>query len=564
MKRYLNNFLIFILFLTFICFQSNSVFALDKVDISIYYERIDEVINLSLTNPDSVDIDDNAGYYLKYSKDGKYAYKVQRTKVSTEAELFAAMGVSSESELKYGQQCILAGFRAATSNELRERAGASYEPSLELNLIDTSNDGSSSGDGYSTRSTDTEPNIRKDFWPCSNASKKTITISDVLHKYSPNTVPSGAEAVHSAVFHEYAHYMDNCKIDARKYNADTLYGLDGTHFANEITNPRISMIEGWAEYNEMIESNEMRDYYYAQARNIKQESTTQACVYTNISPENTTFDNLLNTEVYNAMLLYRISEEFGKDIITEVFVDTRWNHDRDLKAFLNRLVSLHPECTQKVCSLIDEVFLGKASNNDIISMVGNSDAVYEYLNNRGSGSNNTNTYTYSSTNTNTNTNTGISVGSDNTSTYTYTYTFTNTNTNTSTDTGSSITTNTYTNTSTSTSIYTDTDTDTDTGNSNNSFVNRVLGRLRNIIKKVRVLFVRIRSLFDIVIDGLRSVLTRSSEEKDNTDTANETDTYTSTSTSVVTDDEVEEEGEKAPVSEKKIKVKSSSTNPFKR
>ncbi len=354
------------LILGFFFCQPNTAFAVKSVDISIYYERIEKVIDLSKTDINSVPVED--GYYIKYSKTDGYAYKMKRTKVSSEKELLSAMGVSDKSQMKYGQECILSAFQAATSDSMKDRAGASYLPSVELDLFDTSYDGSDSANGYKTGPTGDsalqKPNIRKDFWPCSTSDKKRISVSDVRFKYMGKQTPSGTDSAYSTVFHEYGHFMDKTKMESGAY------GLDKTHYFNEITKPRAAFMEGWAEYNEMIEKESLAEMYKNVTKSLSVESETESGKYTTVNPKDATFQQLLSAECYNAVLLYRLSELLGKDKITEAFVATRWNTERDMRNLIRSLVARNLGKAKEICAIVDEVFLNKASNKEFLDMVG--------------------------------------------------------------------------------------------------------------------------------------------------------------------------------------------------
>ena len=383
MKSYLKSILAIMLILGFFFCQPNAAFAVKSVDISIYYERIEEVIDLNTTDINSVTCDD--GYYIKYSKTDGYAYKMKRTEIKTddENELLAAMGVSDKSQLKYGQKCVLEAFKAATSQDMKDRAGASYLKSVELDLYDTSYDGTNSANGYNTTTSNTTPNIRKDFWPCSTGDKKRISVSDVRFKYMESSDPTGTDSAYTTVFHEYGHFMDKTQMESGAY------GLDGTHYFNEITKPRAAFMEGWAEYNEMIEKDSLAQMYINATKNLSIESTTEAGSYTYVDPADATFEQLLSAECYNAVLLYKLSQELGEDAITNAFVATRWNKKRDIKNLITSLVAQYPESATRICEIIDEVFLGKASESEFLSMVGYSENCYGYIYSRDTNNKNT-------------------------------------------------------------------------------------------------------------------------------------------------------------------------------
>ncbi len=93
------------------------------------------------------------------------------------------MGCKSELFLKYGQKCLLTAFREANSEKFQLKAeGLDNKETLEIQLMDTSNDGKIFGRGYNTTSL-RGPSIADDFWPCSHVNEPVIELSDVTCKY---------------------------------------------------------------------------------------------------------------------------------------------------------------------------------------------------------------------------------------------------------------------------------------------------------------------------------------------------------------------------------------------
>ena len=381
MKKKLRRPIAFILLFCFLFSQINILFAIDSVDISIYYTKIEEVIDTSKTDVDKISLGDGEEIVESYYSPG-YAYKIKKVKISSEKELIDAMGGGPKFMLKYGQKCLLEAYRAATSEEIKSRAEASYKPELTIDLIDTSNDGKMFGEGYNTKS-GAVPNIMRDFWPCSWGSLNKIQISDVEGKYRQFKNPSGKVAAYSTVFHEYAHFMDNTDRGSDTYR----YGLDGVHYGNEITSERMAFIEGWAEYNEMIENKKVAKNYKEYLDSLIIESETIGGDYTYVKPEDCDFQTLVKSECYNAYLLYRLSQEIGEDKITAAFVESRWDYDRDMNVFVSCLAKLYPEDTETICKVIDEVFMGKAEKEDLYKMVGETDATKAYIEKREGNSN---------------------------------------------------------------------------------------------------------------------------------------------------------------------------------
>lgn len=399
MKKYLSSILLVLLMMAVFCFQPNKAMAVEEVEFGIYYQTIEDVVTINEDVDKDASLWDKAkhlgksiinwgkktweheitrnytlgeGESLWYSKtDSNIAYKVKRTKVTTEEELIKAMGKTSEDELTYGQKCLLSSFRAAKSESMESRADASYRKNIKLILTDT-------GDRATDRN-DTNPNIRKDFWPCSSG--PTISMSDCIYKYQENSDPSGVDNAYSTTFHEYSHSMDRTFSLQMKP-----YGQDGTHYRNEVTTPRMAFIEGWAEYNEMLENEAQAKEYIKGMDSLSVESTKkgEAGVYTDLAPASATFKQLLSAEAYNCNLLYRLSQELdnGPEKITKAFKDTRWNLFRDLNTIVKKLVKQNPDDTEKICKIVDEIFLGKMNEKEFYDMVGKTDKTKAYFESR--------------------------------------------------------------------------------------------------------------------------------------------------------------------------------------
>lgn len=370
---------------------SNKAFAADDVGFTFYLQTIEDVktINEDIKEDDSLwtkikKTGKKATNFVKktweecvtrnltlgegdstwYSKkDPNIAYSVKRTKVTSEAELIAALGASSESELSNGQKALLAAFRTAYSDAMKSRFSASYRSNVNVILTDTT--GFDDSKKY--------PNVRSDFWPCSTGF--TIQMSSNSYNYA-----AGPEDASSTMIHEYAHCMDTTIKEF--FNP---YGLDASHYGNEITGERSAFVEGWAEYNEMIESEKEAQGIIRNTKELCEESKTEAGSYTTVLPENATSDQLRRAESYNAYLMYRLATEIdgGKEKVTKAFTDTRWLVFRDLSTFVKRFIKNNPGDAAKVCKIVDETFLYKFTDKELYDMCGKSDAVKNYVATRG-------------------------------------------------------------------------------------------------------------------------------------------------------------------------------------
>ena len=401
MKKYFKLLFIVALMMSFFVGQPSKVLAVPFVNIDFYYQRIEGVYD---SNQD-IDVDESKGESLVVSSSDKnYTYKVTRRRVTSETELIYAMGKSSEDELDYGQKCLLESFRAATSPEMKANAKTSYHTKLEINLTDTSyvgkdipdelkdRDGKGLKTGpYTSSVKGLTPNIQDDFWPCSsNTGKKVnmpwekcyINLCDCCSKYydpddpidvaGNRSTPSGIDDAYSTVFHEYAHFMDNTKRGSDTYG----YGLDKTHYIDEVTSERMAFIEGWAEYNEMILTDEqvsedgstrqeIINICTDKTKKLGIESTTNEGDYSSkVEIGNASCATLLKSEAFDAYLLFRLSQEIGEDRINKVFVDTRWNNERNITDIVKRLVLLYPHKADTICSVVDEVYFGKVFEDD--------------------------------------------------------------------------------------------------------------------------------------------------------------------------------------------------------
>ncbi len=381
MKKHNRLLIIYFLLFGLLSFQSDLVLAQEekKVYITFIYEKIEEIIDVRGKTDEEIEqieseiASESCIPYESKSKD--YVYKLKPSIITSEKELLEAMGAKSEQFLKYGQKCLLSAYRAATSEKLQLKAeGLEDKDYLEIVLIDTSNDGNDFGNGYDTSKFGLEPDIRNDFWPCSYVYEPKIQLSDVEYKYQKTTfidllnlnIKSGKKDIASTVNHEYAHFLDDTIFNQKKYNVENMYGLDGHHRGDEITNQGVAFIEGWAEYNEMIEYSKKVRNYKKYTKSLVEESDSIAGLYFDVAPKDCDFSTLLKSEAYNALLLYRLSQKLGQEKINEAFIKTRDNRYRDLKDLVKKLVELHPEDTETICKVVDRVFYNKASKEELL------------------------------------------------------------------------------------------------------------------------------------------------------------------------------------------------------
>ncbi len=297
------------------------------------------------------------------SEDHNIVYNVKRTKVSTEEELLAAMGAKSEDELTDGQKALLAAFRTSKSETVKNEAEIGIIPKVNVILSDTT--------GFDDSSK--YPYVRKDFWPCSTG--LTINMSSNCYNY-----PGSEADASSTMVHEFAHCLDFTIKELKNP-----YGLDGSHYGNEITGKRSAFVEAWAEYNEMIASEDQAQDIINNTKRLCEESKTEKGKYTYYDAQDCTSDQLLRAESFNALLLYRLTNETenGKEKVYKAFTSTRWNVLRDMSTLVKKFIKQNPEDTETVCRIVDEVFLGKLSDEEFLDMVGKNETTLAYVESRG-------------------------------------------------------------------------------------------------------------------------------------------------------------------------------------
>jgi hypothetical protein len=326
------------------------------------------------------------------SEDKNLVYKVKRVKVTDEAHLLQLMGVKNEDELSNGQKAMLEVYRSSKSDAIAERAQYDYNKRIGVILTDstgidleyTASDGS--------KKTVSKEDYSHDFWSWSNGS----TIHMATHNYTGSNAPENAR---STFLHEYCHAIDRTIKEFIKP-----YGKDGSHYGSEKTNNRAAFVEGWAEYNEMLESeSEARGYQSAmdpimielsdkegekalQDPNRKTYQNSKS-VYEYVDPKTLSGEELFECEAYNANIMYRIATEIpdGRNKIYDAFKSTRWMLFRDLKTLVKRLCKDNPEDVAAIGKIVDELTYGKLSDKEMKKVIGNSDEAKAFLEQRAAG-----------------------------------------------------------------------------------------------------------------------------------------------------------------------------------
>ncbi|MBU1105031.1 MAG: hypothetical protein KKB51_00055 [Candidatus Riflebacteria bacterium] len=372
-------------------FTSGKVFA--DTDFDFYYQRIEKVTQINNPEPKGwwektkslVKSGVNAvkrtwestvtrnfapgeGTKRWYSeKDHNIAYDVNRVKVKSVEHLLELMGVKDESKLTDGQKAMLEVYKHSTSQNIKDRMQYSYRDRINVILSDTT--GFDNPGEY--------PNVEKDFWPYSSGF--TIQMSSGRYNW-----PGSAESACSTFVHEFAHSFDRTIKEIIKP-----YGKDGSHYCNELTKPRSAFVEGWAEFNEMLDSADKVKQMNNSVSLIKREDKNKAGDYTNVEPETLSAAELLSVEGINAIILHRIATEVtgGKDKVFNAFTSTSWKLFRSLKTITSQLCKQNDDIAA-IARIIDEQTLGKLSDKEFEKYIGSSDAAKEFLKNRGQATEN--------------------------------------------------------------------------------------------------------------------------------------------------------------------------------
>lgn len=388
----MNRLRIAVLIISLMLVCTGSVLEAKDTEFEFYYQAIEKVVQINNPNPQGpwetakswlkrgmnevLKVWDSAfgrkyftgeGTKRWYSReDHCTAYDVRRVKVKDEAHLLRLMGAESETELSDGQKAMLAVYRHSRSQAINERHQYGYLSKVKVILSDTS--------GFEDQSK--YPHVRRDFWPYSQGS--LIQISSGHYNYS------GAEDdARSTFVHEYAHSLD--RTIKEFINP---YGKDGSHFSNEMTKPRSAFVEGWAEFNEMLDSEYEVKTMKNSIKNVRLESKTVAGQYQIVSADNPELSgqNLLSVEGINAMILYRLANEVpdGRKKIFETFSKTNWKIFRSLSTFSKDFARRYPEDAAKLAEIIDTESKGRLSEAELIDYAGDSTGMHDYLLTRGS------------------------------------------------------------------------------------------------------------------------------------------------------------------------------------
>ncbi|MGM0601438.1 MAG: hypothetical protein ACQETH_16625 [Candidatus Rifleibacteriota bacterium] len=363
----------------------------EETEFEFYFQHIEKVVEIN--NPEPQGWWENAKSFVKkginyvkkaweknvtrpfltgegkkrwYSKkDENIAYDVQRTRVKSESHLLQLMGAENVDDLSDGQLALLAVYRHSKSKAIQERTPFGYRSNIKVILSDTT--------GFDN--SDDNPHVRRDFWPYSQG--KLIQMSSSRYNF-----PGSDKDAQSTFVHEFAHSMDRT---IKEFIHP--YGKDDSHYTNEKTRPRTAFVEGWAEFNEMLDSEDEVSSMHRSIKRIKIESKSEAGEYEYIdadSPDIAGLD-LLSVEGINANILYRLSTEIpdGRNKVFKTFKGTRWKLFRNLKSFSRAFARKYPEDAAKLAEIFDGETHGKLSERELKHYAGSSDDVKEYIAGRG-------------------------------------------------------------------------------------------------------------------------------------------------------------------------------------
>ncbi len=363
---------------TLFCFSSTKAFA---YELEFYYDKVVELVNgdangnledviksISL-EPDEV--------IVRSKVDHNMAYKIKEVKVTSEEQLIKEMGEDSYNDLTNGQKALVNAYRASKQQSVLDRKDHAYRD-CKVNLYDTSDvEGNDDSDptGLMHRIMET------DFWPASYQKSGDIRIGSA--HFSNQTNPEEAKSV---FVHEYSHTLDKSAY------IDGMYGLDKTHYLDEITTERAAFKEAWAEYNEMIDYKDRVKAYEKIAKKnqlLKVESDTMGGFYLTddkVKAKDATAEQLMANECFMATLLYRIHEKTGnnskgEDKVSAAFYATN-SEDNNMSNVIKQFLKDNPEDAKVVYEIIDKTLLGKMTDKEFLDFVGENEDSLVYIENR--------------------------------------------------------------------------------------------------------------------------------------------------------------------------------------
>ncbi|MBI3039018.1 hypothetical protein HYY75_08225, partial [bacterium] len=316
------------------------------------------------------------GYSIRVSKSNpEFSWIYKKTEVKDENHLLQLLGAKKGFTffLSEGQKALLAAFKYAQTESVKSRLkygetsqalkNSNPPGAIEVSLADLS--------GFSSKNTKKKFGIdlKKDFWPWSSGTK--IMIGSPFYNS-----PFSASGAKSTMVHELAHSLDNSVRESDSY------GKDGIHSSNEKTAPKAAWVEGWAEFNSMLDFKSEVFNINLSTTIIKIEDSKTAGKYkrTFAPLSSLTGREMTEVEGINALILYRLSKDIpnGREKVFASFVATN-NSDRDLSHFLRHFVASNPEYAKTVAQILDKQTYGKLKKEDFSHFLGNDRVVDDYL-----------------------------------------------------------------------------------------------------------------------------------------------------------------------------------------
>lgn len=300
-------------------------------------------------------------------KDQNIAYKLKRTKVKSEAHLLELMGAKDGdvSKLANGQRALLAVYRHSQSQSVKDRMSVSYRSKIGVMLTDTT--GFDDSVKY--------PQVENDFWP--NSTGHMIQMSSNFFNYG-----GSEDDAKSTFVHEFSHSCDRTVKELIKP-----YGKDGRHSCNELTRNRSAFVEGWAEFNEMLDFPYERSRIQNSIRNIKIEKANGEYNKVSATDASLTGKDLMNVEGVVANIFYRMSTELpdGRAKVFASFKNTNiyW---RSTRMMLKEYVAKNPGDARAMAAILNEETHGKLSDADMIYYLGSVGGVKEFIGTRSAAS----------------------------------------------------------------------------------------------------------------------------------------------------------------------------------
>lgn len=319
-------------------------------------------------------------------------YTVNRVKITSREDLIEKIGVP-EDKMTDGQKAMLNLYDMASSDAIDERSKYSYRDPIRVVITDTTDADWSYTDVNGKTQTVPRDTYQSDFWSWSNGN----TIHMATHNFNSK---AGMEDVKSTFLHEYCHAIDKTNKEWIKP-----YGKDGSHYGDEMSKPKAAFVEGWAEYNEMIEFSAVAtdslkqldkvcvELSEKEAKNFKPEDAKNGwfcngvSTYTYKLAKDLTPEELWSCESYNRAALYYFATKLdnGKQKVYDAFIKSRGKIGRDLKTFVKELCKQHPEDIDEIGRILDDLSYGKMTDKEMKKFIGNSKEAKAFLKERAAG-----------------------------------------------------------------------------------------------------------------------------------------------------------------------------------